>query len=49
MNKWDFFELFPGTKEFIFDQYPLIKQHYHKIREIPGISEWINKRPASKI
>ena len=46
MNKWD---LLPESAEAFFEEYPLLKQHDAKIRSLPQLAKWLNKRPNSKI
>jgi hypothetical protein len=45
MCKWD---ILPD-KEIFFESFPLVKKHDEKIRNIPKLAAWLQKRPISKI
>jgi len=32
----------------LLDSYPLLKDHFHRVRAVPEIAEWIKKRPQFK-
>lgn len=46
MNKWD---LLPDSADAFFEDHPLVKKHNDKIRSLPELGKWLNKRPNSKI
>lgn len=44
VNSWEWMK----AKDTIFEKYPALKAHYEKVRLIPQIAEWIQKRPVTE-
>lgn len=42
-------EWFDEPQQAILERYPLVKEHYERVRALPRIADWISKRPVTEI